>query len=152
MTASRSTDQSGHPSSQFLDTPVSVRARLVALWAALLFCFIYIDIFAFFQPGTLQETLAGHLPPLGDTTEGALMLLTTMMVIPILLIPGSLLLPVSATRVLNMMFGALYAVVPLTTMAGSWMYYKALSALVFLLGAAIVIGAWKWPRQESRLP
>jgi Family of unknown function (DUF6326) len=149
MTASRSTEQSGRASNQFVDAPVSVRVRLIALWSALLFCFIYIDIFAFFQPGTLQETLAGHLPPLGDTTEGALLLLTIMMIIPILMIPGSVLLSVSATRVANTVFGALYAVVPLATLAGSWVHYKVLSAVVFLLGAAIVRGAWSWPRGES---
>src|SRR5919197_2399622 len=43
----------------FEEHPVGVRAKISALWIAMLFLFAYGDIFGFFVPGHLEEIIRG---------------------------------------------------------------------------------------------
>jgi hypothetical protein len=49
---------------------VPVKLKLSALWASLMFCYIYADCFALYKSGALQSMLAGNIGPLGPTTLG----------------------------------------------------------------------------------
>ena len=43
------------------DRKVNVKVKLALLWVALMFFYIYNDIFSFFQPGHVAEVVEGHL-------------------------------------------------------------------------------------------
>ena len=43
------------------DKKVNVKVRLALLWAAMMFIYIYNDIFSIYQPGHVAELAEGHL-------------------------------------------------------------------------------------------
>ena len=43
------------------DRKVNVKAKLALLWVALMFFYIYNDVFSFFQPGHVAELVEGRL-------------------------------------------------------------------------------------------
>ena len=54
------------------DVKVPVRVKLSALWASVMFCYVYGDYFGLYKPGSLQHMLDGRMEPLGPTTQGIL--------------------------------------------------------------------------------
>ena len=45
------------------DRQVNVKAKLALLWVALMFLYIYNDIFSIYQPGHVADLLDGHFLP-----------------------------------------------------------------------------------------
>lgn len=129
------------------DVGIPVRIRLSALWASLMFLYVYGDYFGLYRPGTLDGMLAGHMGPLGPATQGVLLGTSAMMAIPSLMIVLSLVLSAPVVRWTSMVLGAVYAAVVASTLAGAWVFYLFLSALEILLSAAIAVTAWRWPRE-----
>jgi hypothetical protein len=41
------------------DAQVNVKIKLAGFWGTLLLIYIYVDIFGFYKPGTIQNILAG---------------------------------------------------------------------------------------------
>ena len=52
------------------DVNVNVKIKLSVLWATLMFIYIYVDIFRFFQPGELEHILAGKVWIFDITRQG----------------------------------------------------------------------------------
>jgi hypothetical protein len=52
-----------NPPSTLDDIKVHVKIKLSALWASVMFCYIYADYFGLWKPGTLQEMLSGKMGP-----------------------------------------------------------------------------------------
>ncbi|HEX7679119.1 MAG TPA: hypothetical protein VF713_13395, partial [Thermoanaerobaculia bacterium] len=52
------------------DVRIDVKIKLSALWASVMFCYIYADYFGLYVPGALQKMLNGRMGPLGPTTQG----------------------------------------------------------------------------------
>jgi hypothetical protein len=46
----------------FEDIRVHVRFKLFALWSSVMFFYIYGDYFWLYEPGSLQEMIAGRMP------------------------------------------------------------------------------------------
>jgi hypothetical protein len=46
------------------DVRIPVKMKLSALWAALMFLYIYADHFSLYRPGLLEEVMAGRMGPL----------------------------------------------------------------------------------------
>ena len=132
-----------------VDTKIDIKFKLSALWASLMFCYVYGDFFGLFKPGRLQHMLDGRMGPLGETTQGVLVGTSALMAIPSLMVALSLLLKPAASRWANIVFGVLYTAVMLITMPGAWAFYLFLGAIEVLLTATIVWQAWKWPRQAG---
>ncbi|MDJ0367702.1 DUF6326 family protein [Hymenobacter sp. H14-R3] len=126
------------------DVRVPVRFKLSALWASVLFLYLYGDYFELYEPGKLREMLAGRTA-LGAVSQGALLSMAVLMAVPSLLVGLSLVLPARATRWLNVGFGALYTVVMLLAIQGSWRFYQFLGGLEMALTALICWVAWTWP-------
>ena len=76
----------------FDDIKVHVRFKLFALWSSVMFFYIYGDYFELYQPGKLQEVIAGRMP-LGAISQGVLLGMAAAMVIPSLMPFLSLVLP-----------------------------------------------------------
>ena len=131
------------------DTPVPVKIKIAALWASVMFCYIYGDYFGLYQPGALQAMLAGKMGPLGQTTQGILIGTSAMMAIPSLMVFLSLVLQPRVDRWLNMVTGTLYTVIILITMWGGWAFYVVLGIIEIVLTALIVWYAWKWPAAKA---
>jgi hypothetical protein len=56
----------------FEDLKINVKIKLSALWAAVMFCYVYGDYFGLYTPGTVQQMSAGKMGPLGAATQGVL--------------------------------------------------------------------------------
>jgi hypothetical protein len=126
------------------DTKINVKIKLSALWASVMFCYIYADYFGLFVPGALQSMLNGQMRPLGATTQGVLLGTSLMMAIPILMICLSVALPPKLNRSLNIAVGAFYTGIILITM-WSWAFFIFYGVIEISLTSLVVYFAWRWP-------
>src|SRR5438477_8044332 len=99
------------PTATLQDTDIDVKIKLAALWASVMFLYIYADYFGLYVPGALQSMMAGKMGPLGPTTQEVLLGTSLMMAIPSLLIFLSVGVRASLSRWLNMCFGLVYTVI-----------------------------------------
>lgn len=128
-------------------TPVGV--KLAGLWASLMLVYAYVDILGFYKPGSIEEILAGVVWEF-DISQGWAVGALTLMIVPILMIVGSLTLPARVNRIANLVVASLYIVVSVGNAIGeAWVYYYGLAALVEAALLALVIRyAWSWPRTQ----
>lgn len=131
------------------DLKIHVKFKLSALWASVMFCYVYGDYFGLYQPGKLRGMLDGRMGPLGPTTQGVLVGTSILMAIPALMVFLSLVLKPNLNRWLNIILGAIFTAIMLITMPGSWAFYVFLGIVEVALTASIVRYAWNWPRQET---
>ena len=89
------------------DMKINVKIKLSVLWATLMFIYIYVDIFRFFQPGELENILAGKVWVFDITQTWALSAMI-MMTIPSLMVFLSLTLKAKANRWINIIMGILH--------------------------------------------
>jgi len=130
------------------DIKIHVRIKLSALWAAVMFCYIYGDIFRLFQLGELQGMLEGKMWSL-PVTQGLLLGTSIMMAIPSVMVFLSLALRPGLNRWANILLGVIYTGLMLFTMTspGAWAYYIFLGIVEVALTVLIVWYAWSWPKQ-----
>jgi hypothetical protein len=126
--------------------PIPVRLKLSALWVTVMFLYVYVDILAFFKPGTINDILVGRVWEL-DITEAWALGAIVLMTIPILMVFGSLALPPPAARWANVIVGSLYVLVSIFNVIGeTWTYYYWFGAVIeTALLVSIVRYAWTWP-------
>lgn len=134
-------------SSRLDDLKLHVKTKLSALWAAVMFCYIYGDYFGLYVPGQLKGMLAGQ-GPVGPTSQGSLLATSLMMAVPGLMVFLTLVAPAVLSRWLNILLGTLFTLIMLATMAmpGAWVFYIVLGSLEVVLTGLIVGYAWRWPR------
>ena len=130
-----------------LDDPrVGTRTRLSALWIAVMFLYVYVDILAFYKPGTIDGILVGRVWTL-DITQGWALGALVLMAVPALMIVLSLTLPAAAARWTNVVVAALFVVVSLGNAVGeSWLFLWLGAAIEAVLLLLVVRFAWAWPR------
>jgi Family of unknown function (DUF6326) len=133
----------------FEDIKVHVRFKLFALWCSVMFFYVYGDYFELYQPGKLQEITAGRMP-FGAISQGALLGMSAVMIIPSLMPFLSLVLPAGLNRWLNIVFGAIYSVIMILVIRGGWHYYVVYGLIEIALTVLIVWYAWTWPKQSTR--
>ena len=127
---------------------IKIEVKLAALWAAVMFLYIYVDHFALFIPGTLEAMIAGKMGPF-PVTQGSLLSAMALMTIPSLMIFVSVALPASVNRWTNIVVGILYIVVVVgNTVGESWAFYILGSVVEAVLLALIVWYAYRWPNPE----
>jgi hypothetical protein len=130
------------------DVKVHVRFKLSALWAALMFCYVYGDYFGLYVPGKLRGMLDGE-GPFGPVSEGALAGAAAMLAVPGLMVWLSLALPARFCRWLNVVLGAAYLAIVAMTLPGAWRFYVMLGVVEMGLSVLIAVWAWRWPRTAS---
>src|SRR5215213_10207691 len=89
------------------DPPVPVRAKLAAAWTSLMFLYIYVDYFALYKPGFIDDILAGVVYEF-DTGPTFVALGLTLIAIPSLMILLSTTLPARVNRATNLVVASLY--------------------------------------------
>jgi hypothetical protein len=131
------------------DVNVNVKTKLSILWATVMFIYIYVDIFRFFQPGELENILAGKVWIFEITQTWALSAMI-MMTIPSLMVFLSLTLKAKANRWTNIIMGILHIAIAIGNVIGeTWAYYIFGGVVEVVLLSLIVWYAWKWPKQEA---
>ena len=132
------------------DVRIHVRFKLSALWVAVMLCYIYGDLFGFFQQKTVSAIVAGNAGMIG--TQTGLLAAASMMAVPSVMVFLSLVLPPRVSRWINVVLGLAFTGIIIATMPGSWMFYKLLGVVEAALTLTIVWYALRWPGQEPREP
>jgi hypothetical protein len=128
------------------DVPVPVRLKLSALWVVTMFLYVYVDIFAFYKPGTIDDILVGRVWEF-DISQGWALGALALMTIPGLMIFLSLTLPARAARMTNLVVASLFVLVSVGNAAGeTWAFVWLGSAVESVLLLVIIRYAWNWPR------
>lgn len=130
------------------DTRIDTKLILASLWASVMFCYIYADYFGLFSAGQVARMNRGEIPPLGPATEGVMLFVSAMMIIPSLMIFLSAALPARINRIINLGASLLYTLIISITMWSSahFIFYGAVEILLTLL---VVYYAWTWPRSDA---
>ena len=113
-----------------------------------MFFYIYGDYFELYQPGKLQEMIAGRMP-FGAVSQPVLLGMAAVMVVPSLMPFLSLVLPTRVNRWANVVFGALYCVIMILAIRGSWHFYIFFGLIEITLTVLIVWCAWTWPKRPN---
>ena len=129
------------------DQRIPVRVKLAAAWASVMFLYVYVDILAFFKPGTIDDILAGKVWEF-DITQTFATTALTLMAIPILMVVLSMTLPARANRITNLIVASVYVPVTAFNAVGeSWLYFYGLGIVLELILLALIVRyAWTWPR------
>ena len=130
------------------DMKINVKLKLSALWAAVMFLYLYVDVFDLYEPGELAHIMAGRMGPF-PTTQASLFSAMILMMLPSLMVFLSLALKAKVNRWINIIVGIFYVFVGLGNIIGeSWAYYILGNVVEILLLLLIVGYAWKWPKQR----
>ncbi len=131
------------------DIDVHPKIKLAALWASVMFCYIYADYFGLFTPGLIATMNQGLIPPLGRATDEVMIGVSLMMAIPSLMIFLSVALSARMSRLLNLLAGLMYsAIISVTMWSGAhFIVYGVIEIALTLLA---VFYAWTWPRDTAR--
>src|SRR5918911_1554750 len=133
------------------DVKIHVKLKLAALWASVMFVYVYVDIIGFFKPGVIQDILAGRVWEFEITQTWALAALV-LMTVPSLMVFLSLALPARANRWTNIVVASLYVPYSIGNVIGeAWVFSFCSPAVVEVALLALAIRyAWMWPASEPR--
>ena len=132
------------------DMKINVKIKLSALWATLMFFYVYADILGFYTSGNVEQVMSGEIGGI-QLTEGFLFAMAIWMAIPSIMVFLSLTLKADANRWVNIIVGIVSIVVlGATFFVGEFSIRYTFQAIVEgVLIVLIVWNAWKWPEQES---
>ena len=126
-----------------------VKMKLSALWAVLMFLYIYADIFSLYKPGQMEEVLAGRMGPF-PVTQGSLFTASILILIPALMVFLSLALKPKVARWANIILGVVYTAVNIGNLVGeTWAFYILFGIVEMALTLLIVWYGWKWRNVEA---
>jgi hypothetical protein len=137
------------------DPPVSIRGKLAAAWASLMFFYIYVDYLHLYKPGALEDILAGTVWEF-DISQTFVVIALMIVGIPSLMILLSMTLPARVNRAINLVVATLLIPVTAFNVVGQvvesqpWFYFYGLGVVIELILLAYVLrSAWTWPRTAS---
>jgi membrane protein DedA with SNARE-associated domain len=129
----------------YRDSWINPRVKIAALWASMLFVFVYVDLFSLYRADIRADIEAGKIFAF-SIGQGFLLGVVVYIALPSLMVFLSLVLPVKATRMANLVLAVLYAVTIVGGAVGEWNYYILGSAIEAALLATIAYYAWTWPK------
>jgi hypothetical protein len=145
----RITENSNQP---LQDLKINVKLKLAALWATVMFIYIYVDIIGFYKPGLIEEIMAGRVWAF-DITQTWAMSALILMTIPSLMTFLSLALTARVNRWVNIIVAGLYILVAIGNPIGeTWLTIWYGSIVEIMLLALVILYSWNWPRQETVTP
>ena len=131
------------------DIKASLKLMLATLWASLTFFYIYVDYFALYMPGKLEDILKGRVFVF-DISQGFLLAALVSVTIPALMIFLSVALPAKVNRWTNIIIAVVYIPYTLFNLSGeAWLHMVFGAVVEVILLCLIIRYAWKWPRIES---
>jgi len=133
---------------QFEDFKINVKLRLSALWASVMFLYIYGDYFELYVPKKVESLLNGQNML---NTPYKLFFATIVLTLPSLMIFLSLIMKPKWNRVLNISIGIFLTLFTLVVGASSFtewrIFYVMLALLESIITSIIVWKAWHWPKR-----
>ena len=142
-------DQYGKSGPVLEELRIPTQVKLAGLWAAVMFMYVYVDIFGFFKTGLIKDILVGKAGGF-DITQTWMLSMLMLMTIPALMVYLSLALPAKANRYTNISLGAIFIFIAVGTAAGaSGAYYIFGSIVEAILLAQVIWIAWKWPKVQK---
>ena len=127
---------------------VNVRVKVAALWASMLFVFVYVDLFSLYRTDFRTDLDAGKVN--GFTVDQTFLLATTaFVVVPSLMVFLTLVLSPRIARIANLALSGVYALIVIGGAVGEWNYYLLGSAIEVALLAGVGYYAWTWPRTTA---
>ena len=132
-----------------LENPkVNIRIKLAALWASVIFCYLYGDYFELYTPDKVNSLITGE-NALDSPTK--LLIASIILAIPSVMVAASIILKPKINRILNILFGTLFTLMMLfigiNSMTEWYSFYVFLAFLESIITALIVWYAWKWPKE-----
>lgn len=128
------------------DIKLSLKVKLSALWASLMFIIIYLDYFHLYMPGKMAQIQTGRVFVF-DITQVFLLVALFVVMIPALMIFLSVALPPKANRWTNIIIGVVNIFSILFNLAGeAWIHMVVGAVVQVILLCLIIRYAWKWPR------
>ncbi len=127
-----------------------MKVKLALLWIALMFFYIYNDVFSFWQPGHVAELIEGQLEGVVFTQE-ILFGAAILMALPSIMVFLSLTLKAKLNRLVNIIVGIFHIIVLVGSLfvgGGIWAYYALYMVFEAVFIILIVWTAWKWPVQS----
>ena len=138
-----------HDAGVLEDMKISVKLKLSALWAAIMFLYVYADILSLFRPGQIDEIMKGLMGPF-QVSQVSLLTASVVVIIPAIMVFLSLILKPTANRRANIALGAVFTLVNISNLIGeTWLYYLVFGILEIVLTLLIIMYAWKWPKLEA---
>jgi hypothetical protein len=132
------------------DFQINVKIKLSALWASVMFCYIYGDFFSLYVPGHIEDLIHGDCG-MGPTTPFKLVIFSLLMATPSIMVFLSLTLKPTLNRLLNVVLGLFYTAIMaliVVTSKNPWMIFNTvLASIEMIITLLIVWNAWKWPKE-----
>ena len=126
-----------------------VKIKLSALWVAAMLYGLTGAILMLFEPGIIEQVMAGEVAGMPITSE-LLLVEAILLVIPPVMVFLSVTLEDKANRWLNIIFGIFFVGFGLFEMVGATSAHAIFVALVGLVFSALIIWyAWKWPKEKD---
>jgi hypothetical protein len=136
------------PQKALEDIKLNAKLKLAVLWASFMFLYIYVDYFAFYKPGFIEDVIAGKVWQF-QITQAFLLGAIISVTIPALMIFLSVALPAQVNRWTNIVVAAVYIPYTLFNLAGEALNYMIFGAVVEVVLLLLVIWyAWNWPKQK----
>ena len=121
-----------------------VMIKISALWVGVVLSAHMGDVLRFYEPGIIEQIIAGDVEGM-TTTQKGLLLSAIFMAIPIIMAVLSLTLPYNANRWANIIFSLFFFVFTLIWLLTTKAPYKIfLGSVSLVFNALIVWYAWKW--------
>lgn len=135
------------------DTRVSLKTKVAALWASLMFLYLYVDYFHLYMPGKIDNILNGFVFKF-DITQAFRLTALASMTIPAIMIFLSVALPARTNRLLNITIATIYIPYTLFNLAGEipWLHMVFAAVAEVALLCIIIAYAWKWPVLQNQQP
>ena len=134
------------------DVKINVKIKLALLWAAVMFCYAYGDFLGIYNPGFIEQLIAGEMLGI-QITQVLLLGLAIYMAIPSVMVFLPIILKAKANRWANIVVGIVYTVTILVTgfmaIIDGVAFYVFLAIVEAVLTVLIVRYAWTWPKQEA---
>jgi len=129
----------------FDEQKVNVRVKLAALWTSFMFLYIYVDYFALYMPGKIEDILNGRVFTF-DITQGFIFIALFLAIIPMLMIFLSVVLKAGVNRLTNIIVATALIPYMLFNLVGEAWPHMILAAVVEVALLVLIIRyAWKWP-------
>jgi hypothetical protein len=129
----------------YRDSWINPRVKIAALWASMLFVFVFVDLFSLYRADVRADIEAGEMAAF---SIGQVFLLgaTVYVALPSVMLFLVLVLPVPVARMASIVLAAVYIPTILGSAVGEWNYFILGSAIETALLAGIVYYAWTWPK------
>ncbi|MFY7900597.1 MAG: DUF6326 family protein [Chitinophagaceae bacterium] len=137
------------PNNNLQPINVSINLKLASLWASFMFLYIYVDYFALYMPGKINDILKGKVFVF-DITQYFHLIALISVSIPALMIFLSVALPANINRWINIVIAIVYIPYSLFNLVGeAWMHMFFAATVEVLLLSIVIFYAWKWPRVQA---